>query len=265
MNLSWWTAMAGHTFKSSKGTLGNESTCSLQPSAAPKAKMFYDSVTNVWLHASTIISSDNETGCFLRQMRMICTELTHRGCRTVKMHCLMIHDNIGTCLKIEKYWLWGAAPSRYEPWDVTPFTWLHSGTGRDGARGPQRPYHRHVHGVTEVNSLHDAIHCLRSPTLSAPADSTTRCLRNYFQPSKLSSQVATAATLIDGAGAHADGSFLWGQACHHWRFNSRSTRNWIWQKIVVKGMCSRNCHFSSCSYQMEYNTGETGNFSVICC
>lgn len=39
--------MAGHTFKSSKGTLGNESTCSLQPSAAPKAKMFYDSVTNV--------------------------------------------------------------------------------------------------------------------------------------------------------------------------------------------------------------------------
>lgn len=48
VSLSWWIAsQAGHTFKSSKGTLGNESTCSLQPSAAPKAKMFYDSVTNV--------------------------------------------------------------------------------------------------------------------------------------------------------------------------------------------------------------------------
>lgn len=55
--------MAGHMLKNSKGTLGIESTCSLQPSASPTAKMFYYSVTNVWLHTSTIISSDNETHC----------------------------------------------------------------------------------------------------------------------------------------------------------------------------------------------------------
>lgn len=71
-------------------------------------------------------------------------------------------------------------------------------------------YHRHVHGITEVNSLHDAIRCLRSPALSVPADSTMRFLRNYFQLSKLGSRAATAATLIAGAGTHADGSFLWG-------------------------------------------------------
>lgn len=78
----------------------------------------------------------------------------------------------------------------------------------ESARGAQRPYHRHVPGLTEVNSLHDAIHCLHSPALSAAADSATRYLLNHCQPSKLSSGAATAATLITGAGAHTDGSFL---------------------------------------------------------
>lgn len=51
--------------------------------------------------------------------------------------------------------------------------------------------------------MHDAI---RLPAPGVTADSTTRCLLNYFHPSKLNSW--TAATLITCAKQHADGSFV---------------------------------------------------------
>lgn len=48
------------------------------------------------------------------------------------------------------------------------------------------------------------------PALSAAVDSATRYLLNHCQPNKLKSGAATSATLITGAGALTDGSFLWG-------------------------------------------------------
>lgn len=116
--------------------------------------------------------------------------------------------------------------------------------------GAQRPYHRHVPGLTEVNSLHDAIHRLHSHALSVAADSATRYLINHCQPRKLNSGAATAATLITGAGAHTDGPFLWGGNHLFADALAQGQKAIVFEKkkIVVKGICNTNCHLSVSSY-----------------
>lgn len=74
------------------------------------------------------------------------------------------------------------------------------------------------------------MHCLHSPALSAAVDSATRYLLNHCQPSKLNSGAATAATLITAAGAHTDGSFLWGEGATTYFFTDALTQG---QKAIV--------------------------------
>lgn len=129
---------------------------------------------------------------------------------------------------------------------------LHEPTAEkeESARGAQRPYHRHVPGLTEVNSLHDAMHCLHSPAPSVAGNSATRYLLNHRQPSKLNSEAPTAVTLITGAGAHTDGSFLWGGNHLFADALTQGQKAVVFEKkkIVVKGICNTNCHLSDSSY-----------------